>query len=251
MFRDPRQFLSGVVRRAARTLLSSPVRLSKKLAAELVGTFVFVLVGAGSAVGTSSLLSPASGTGILVAAFANGLGLAVAVSATMGISGGALNPAVAIGLWVGRKLPTRDLIPYMIAELAGATLAGAALVVSFPSAMGNAVEWGSPTLSALLSSWQGMTIEALLTFVLIFAVYGTAVDSRAPKIGGLGIGLAVLADVLVSGNLTGAAMNPARAFGPMIAGGFFPGYWYIYLIGPMIGGALAGLVYKYLVENPN
>lgn len=231
--------------------MSSPVRLSKKLAAELVGTFVFVLVGAGSAVGTSSLLSPASGTGILVAAFANGLGLAVAVSATMGISGGALNPAVAIGLWVGRKLPTRDLIPYMIAELAGATLAGAALVVSFPSAMGNAVEWGSPTLSALLSSWQGMTIEALLTFVLIFAVYGTAVDSRAPKIGGLGIGLAVLADVLVSGNLTGAAMNPARAFGPMIAGGFFPGYWYIYLIGPMIGGALAGLVYKYLVENPN
>ena len=201
--------------------------------------------------GTSSLLSPASGTGILVAAFANGLGLAVAVSATMGISGGALNPAVAIGLWVGRKLPTRALIPYMIAELAGATLAGAALVVSFPSAMGNAVEWGSPTLSALLSSWQGMTIEALLTFVLIFAVYGTAVDSRAPKIGGLGIGLAVLADVLVSGNLTGAAMNPARAFGPMIAGGFFPGYWYIYLIGPMIGGALAGLVYKYLVENPN
>ena len=231
--------------------MSAPVRLSKKLAAELVGTFVFVLVGAGSAVGTSSLLSPASGVGILVAAFANGIGLAVAVSATMGISGGALNPAVAVGLWAGKKLPSRDLIPYVIAELVGATLAGGALVVSFPSAMGNVVDWGSPTLSGVLSSWQGMAIEALLTFVLVFAVYGTAVDSRAPKIGGLGIGLAVVADVLVAGNLTGAAMNPARAYGPMIAGGFFPGYWYIYLIGPLVGGALAGLVYKYLIENPN
>jgi len=231
--------------------LSAPVRLSKKLAAELLGTFVFVIVGAGSAVGTASLLSPASGTGILVAALANGLGLAVAVSATMGISGGVLNPAVAVSLWVGKKLPSKELFPYIAAELVGATLAAAALVASFPSAMGNAVAWGSPTLSGVLNQWQGMTIEALLTFVLVFAVYGTAVDSRAPRIGGLGIGLAVLADVLVSGNLTGAAMNPARAYGPMIAGGFFPGYWYIYLIGPMVGGALAGLAYKYLVGNPD
>lgn len=231
--------------------MSAPVRLSKKLAAELLGTFVFVIVGAGSAVGTASLLSPASGTGILVAALANGLGLAVAVSATMGISGGVLNPAVAVSLWVGKKLPSKELFPYIAAELVGATLAAAALVASFPSAMGNAVAWGSPTLSGVLNQWQGMTIEALLTFVLVFAVYGTAVDSRAPRIGGLGIGLAVLADVLVSGNLTGAAMNPARAYGPMIAGGFFPGYWYIYLIGPMVGGALAGLAYKYLVGNPD
>ena len=230
--------------------MSAPVTLSRKLAAELVGTFVFVLVGAGSAVGTASLLSPASGVGILVAALSNGLGLAVAVSATMGISGGALNPAVTVGLWVGKKLPSKDVLPYVMAELLGATLAGAALVASFPSAMGNAVEWGSPTLSGVLNSWQGMTIEALLTFVLMFAVYGTAVDSRAPRIGGLGIGLAVVADVLVSGNLTGAAMNPARAFGPMIAGGFFPGYWYIYLVGPLVGGVLAGLVYRHLIESP-
>ena len=230
--------------------MSAPVTLSRKLAAELVGTFVFVLVGAGSAVGTASLLSPASGVGILVAALSNGLGLAVAVSATMGISGGALNPAVTVGLWVGKKLPSKDVIPYVMAELLGATIAGAALVASFPSAMGNAVEWGSPTLSGVLNSWQGMTIEALLTFVLMFAVYGTAVDSRAPRIGGLGIGLAVVADVLVSGNLTGAAMNPARAYGPMIAGGFFPGYWYIYLVGPLVGGVLAGLVYRYLIESP-
>ena len=230
--------------------MSAPIPLSKKLAAEAVGTFLFVLVGAGSAVGTSSVLGLGAGGGILVAALANGIGLGVAVSATMGISGGALNPAVAVGLWVGKKLPSKDLVPYIIMELLGATLAGVALVVSFPRVVGNYVNWGSPTLSGAISSWQGMAIEGLLTFVLIIAVYGTAVDPRAPKVGGFGIGLAVLADVLVAGNLTGAAMNPARAFGPMIAGGFYPGYWYIYLVGPIVGAAAAGLVYRYLIEGP-
>jgi MIP family channel proteins len=228
--------------------LSSSSRLSRKLVAEFLGTFVFVVVGAGSALGTASLPIPDSGAQLLIAAFGNALGLAMAVSATMGVSGGVLNPAVTLGLWVGKKLPSRDVIPYILAQLVGATSAGFALVVSFPSALGNPVHWGAPTLNSLLSVWQGIAIEALLTFVLVIAVYGTAVDSRAPRIGGLGIGFAVLADILVGGNLTGAAMNPARAFGPMIAGGFYPGYWYVYLIGPVLGALIAGLAYKFGVE---
>lgn len=192
-----------------------------------------------------------TGSLLLVAAFANGLGLAMAVSLTLKVSGGALNPAVAVGLWVGRKLKTKDAVLYIVAELVGAIGAGAALVASFPSALGNGVNWGAPTLSGLISSTQGIVIEALLTFVLVMAVYGTAVDPRAPQIGGLGIGLALLADVLVAGNLTGAAANPARAFGPMLAGGFYPSYWYIYLIGPIVGAVFAGLVYHYLVESPS
>ena len=230
--------------------MSGAVPLSKKLAAEMVGTFVFVLVGAGSAVGMSSLLNPNSGTEILVAALANGLGLAMAVTATMAISGGALNPAVVLGLWVAKKLPSRDVIPYILSELVGAVAAGLALVGSFPAVWGSAVNWGSPTLSGVLSPWQGIAIESLLTFVLMIAFYGTAIDPRAPRIGGLGIGLAVLADVLVAGNLTGAAMNPARAFGPMIAAGFYPGYWYVYAVGPIVGAVVAGLVYRYFVESP-
>lgn len=231
-------------------VLSEKPPLSKKLAAEAVGTFVFVLVGAGSALGVKSLASPGSGSSLLVAAFANGIGLAVAVSATLGISGGALNPAVSLGLWVGGKLSTKDLVAYATAELVGATAAGLALVASFPATLGDPVKWGAPTLSGLLTTWQGISVEALLTFVLIIAVYGTAVDPRAPKIGGLGIGLAVLADVLAGGSLTGAAMNPARAFGPMIAGGFYPSYWYIYLVGPAIGALAAGAIYHYLIEAP-
>jgi MIP family channel proteins len=231
--------------------VSATPTLSRKLAAEAVGTFVFVLVGAGSALGSGALLNGNSASLLLVAAFANGLGLAVAVSATLSVSGGALNPAVVLGLWAAKKLQNREVIPYILAELVGAIAAGLALVAAFPASLGNPVHWGSPTMSALLNSWQGIGIEALLTFVLMFAIYGTAIDPRHPKIGGLGIGIAVVADVLVAGNLTGAAMNPARAFGPMIAGQFFPGYWYVYLIGPVIGAIVAAIVYRYAIETPN
>ena len=228
--------------------LSSAPTISRKLAAELVGTFIFVLVGAGSALGTASLVGSNPGASLLIAALANGLGLAMAVSATMGISGGVLNPAVTLGLLVGGKLPSREVVPYILAQFAGATAAGLALVLSFPSSLGDPVRWGAPALSGL-SIWQGVAVEALLTFVLMTAVYGTAVDARAPHIGGLGIGIAVMADVLVAGNLTGAAMNPARAIGPMVAGWYFPYYWYIYVAGPVIGAIAAGLVYRYLVET--
>ena len=229
--------------------MSTPPALSKKLAAEAIGTFVFVLVGAGSAVGTASLASPDSGAALVIAALANGVGLAVAETATASISGGALNPAVVIGLLVGKKIGARDVVPYIVAEMVGAVAAGVALVASFPSLLGNQVEWGSPTLNGAISSGQGIAIEALLTFFLMFAIYGTAVDPRAPKIGGIGIGLTVVADVLVGGNFTGAAMNPARAFGPMIAAGFYPGYWYVYILGPLIGAVIAGLAYRYLLEQ--
>lgn len=167
----------------------------------------------------------------------------------MGISGGVLNPAVSFALFIGRKLPGRDVLPYILVELAGAFSAGIALVLSIPAVIGGQVNWGAPTLLPALNVGQGISVEALLTFVLVIAVYGTAVDPRAPKIGGLGIGLAVLADVLLGGPLTGAAMNPARAMGPMLAGSFIPYYWYIYWIGPFIGATLAGLVYRYVLEG--
>ena len=92
-----------------------------------------------------------------------------------------------------------------------------------------------------------------MTFLLVTAVYGTIVDKRAPKIAGFGVGLIVLADVLVGGPFTGAAMNPARAMGPMIAGLVtgvsFPSYWYIYWVGPLIGAILAGLLYSRVLED--
>ncbi|MBI3859974.1 MAG: aquaporin [Thaumarchaeota archaeon] len=223
--------------------------LSRRVSAEFAGTLIFVLVGAGSAIGAAASGASDPGLSLLAAALGNGLGLAMAVSATMGVSGGVLNPAVAIGLAAGGKIKASHVLSYIGAELLGATLAGGALVLVIPSSLGNAANWGAPTLSSSLSIMQGVGVEALLTFVLVMAVFGTAVDSRAPKIGGLGIGLAVLADVLVGGPLTGAAMNPARAMGPMIASLSIPSYWYIYWIGPVLGATIAGLVYGRLIET--
>ena len=230
--------------------MPSAPSLSEKFRAELLGTFVFVLVGAGSALGSVSLAGANSGSLILVAALSNGLGLAVAVTATLKISGGSLNPAVSIALWTVRKLKTREMVAYIVAEIVGAFLAGAALIAAFPSDLGTAANWGAPALNSAVSSWQGIAIEALMTFVLMFVIYGTAVDARAPQVGGFAIGLAVLVDVLVAGNLTGAAMNPARAYGPMMAGLSFPGYWYIYTIGPVVGAVLAAFAYRYFIESP-
>jgi len=223
--------------------------LSKKLAAEFLGTFTFVLVGAGSAVAIQSLGLTDPASSLLLAAFANGLGLAVAISATMAISGGSLNPAVTFGLLVARKIRARDVIPYVVAEVLGATLAGAALEASLPPGLGTPVHWGSPTLAGSVGVAQGTLLELLLTFVLMFAVLGTAVDPRAPKIGGFGIGIAVMVDVLTGGPITGAAMNPARAMGPMLASGFLPSYWYIYWVGPLVGAMLASLAYRFALER--
>lgn len=223
--------------------------LPKKLAAELIGTFAFVLVGAGSAVASQSLGVSDPSSSLIVAALANGLGLALGVTATMAISGGSLNPAVTIGFLVCGKISPREVVPYIIAELAGASLAGFALVASLPAGFGSAARWGAPSLAGSISVFQGTLLELVMTFVLMFAVLATAVDPRAPKVGGFGIGVAVLVDVLFGGALTGAAMNPARAIGPMLAGGFLPSYWYIYWIGPFAGAILAALAYRYLLEG--
>ena len=115
-----------------------------------------------------------------------------------------------------------------------------------PGEAGQAVHWGVPALAVGVSASQGLIIEFVLTFFLVTAVWGTAVDPKAPKIGGFGIGLTVLMDILVGGPLTGAAMNPARAFGAACASGVWGSHW-IYWVGPLLGGAAAARVYKSVV----
>jgi hypothetical protein len=97
---------------------------------------------------------------------------------------------------------------------------------------------------------MGIAIEAVLTVVLLLTVFGTAVDDRAPKLGGMAIGLAVAADVLFGGPLTGAAMNPARWFGPAVASGFLDN-WYVWWVGPLLGAAVAALLYRFVFAEPS
>lgn len=216
------------------------------LVAESVGTFLFFFVGAGSILATSGVVSGGAGTPDLVAvAFAHGLVLAVLVSAFWAISGGHFNPAVTFGVWLVGRIPTERALWYVGAQLVGALGSGVALLFAFGDA-GRAAGLGTPALGEGVSPLVGIVVEAVLTMVLLFAVFGTAIDPRAPKVGGFAIGLAVAADILVGGPLTGAAMNPARWFGPALVAGAFAD-WYVWWLGPLLGAAIAGLIYRYLL----
>lgn len=225
--------------------------LGKQCAAEFIGTFALIFVGVGAIYHNA---------GLLAVALAQGLTIAVMVSATGGISGGQLNPAVTFGLLVGGQMDLRRSVAYWLAQLAGATVAAFLLLLVFTGQMdpkdqplpaATIVANGTPTLAAKgVTFAQGVTIEAVLTFFLVFVVYGSAVDARAPKIGGLAIGFTVALDILFGGPFTGAAMNPARVFGPALASGHWAGHA-IYWLGPLLGAGLAGLIYgRFLIRQP-
>jgi MIP family channel proteins len=216
----------------------SEASLGQKAAIEAIGTFILTFIGAGSIIATQ-------GNTLIVIALAHGIALAIAVSAAMNISGGHINPAVTLGMLATRRISVKNAIVYIIFQLIGATIAGYTLFSVYPSALGNNVHWGAPGLNQVTVG-QGILFEAIMTFVLVFAVFGTAVDSRAPKIGGFGIGLAIAIDIMAGGPFTGAAMNPARAIGPMITSLYFTN-WYVYWIGPIAGAIVAALLYQHVI----
>jgi MIP family channel proteins len=213
------------------------------IVAELIGTFAFVFIGAGSIINNTLTQGAVSTLGI---ALAHGLALSIMITVFAATSGGHINPAVTVGMLVTRRIAPLLGLLYIVAQLVGATLAGLLLRVVFPQAVWQAARLGTPNLAPGVSFGLGVFIEAVLTFFLLLAVFGTAVDPRAPKIGGFGIGLMVAADILVGGALTGAAMNPAIAFGPALAGGFWQNDL-VYWIGPIIGAVIAALIYEYVI----
>jgi len=219
-------------------------KLLRPLTAEFVGTLLFVFLGAGSVVAFVAT-GPTTGSSIgpLGVALAHGVGMGIIVSMTMSISGGHMNPAVTFGLWIADRFDGRRAWLYVLAQVLGA-VAGAALVngVLPRTAVGLAVV-GTPRLASEVSFMQGVWIEALLTFFLVSAVFGTAVSSEAPKIAGFGIGLAIFVDALVGGGFTGAVMNPARAIGPALVAWQWNAHA-VYWIGPLIGAGVAGALWK-------
>jgi aquaporin Z len=219
----------------------------RALLAEAAGTFWFFTIGAGAIVADKI----AGGQiGVVGIALAHGLALAVAISSFGAISGGHFNPAVTLGLWIADKHPRDRLLSYFGAQAVGALAAGIFLRIAFDHALAAAAatHLGTPVVATGLPVLTAIVIELVLTVFLLWAVFGTAVSPRAPRIAGFGIGLAVAADVLIGGPLTGAAMNPARWLGPAVAATFFDN-WFVYLIGPFAGGALAGLTYKYFFAS--
>lgn len=211
--------------------------------AELIGTFALVFIGAGAIVVD---VQTGGGVGLLGIALAHGIVLAVMVTATMNISGGHINPAVTVGAWVGRQIGGKLAILYILSQLLGGVVAGVLLNGLYPPEAAMAAKLGTPVLADGIGFGQGMMIELILTFFLVFAVFGTAIDERAPRVGGFGIGLVLVFDILAGGPLTGASMNPARTFGPALASGIWDDHL-VYWFGPLLGGIAAALIYSRLL----
>ncbi len=217
-----------------------PQPVGKACLAEAVGTFALIFIGAGSII--ANQLSGGK-VGVVGIALAHGLAIATMVAATGHLSGGHLNPAVTGGFMVTRRLPVGVGVAYILAQLAGASVGGLLLTAAFPEGARRAVSLGTPTLDPTVTAGVGIVVEAILTFLLVFVIFGVAVDSRgAGSSAWLAIGLVIAMDILAGGALTGAAMNPARAFGPAL----FSGNWanhLVYWVGPGLGGGLAAWVY--------
>jgi MIP family channel proteins len=224
-------------------------RLWAPLFAEAVGTFLFFFIAAGSIVVMDyQAVNGAPGAGLLGVALAHGLVLAVLVSAFGAISGGHFNPAVTFGVWIAGRIDGARAIGYVVAQLVGSVVAGLALRGVFVDQVWQASNLGTPALGPGIGAGTGLAVEAILTLVLLFAVFGTAVDPRAPRLGGLAIGLAIAADILMGGPLTGAAMNPARWFGPALASGHLDDA-IVWILGPLVGAGIAAACYRWLLAE--
>ena len=217
--------------------------LLRRSLAEGVGTFALVFIGVGS---VASAYYPDAKYGVLGVAIAHAVVLSVMITATMAISGGHLNPAVSIGLFVARRTNASTTGSYIVAQLAGAVLAALAVRSLYPISVMRATVNGTPTIANSLHLGQAVAIEAILTFFLVSAVFGTCVNPEAPKVGGFGVGLVLLFDILVGGPLTGAAVNPARAFGPALVAGQWVGHA-VYWVGPILGGVTAALLWEHML----
>ncbi len=214
---------------------------------ELLGTFALVFV----VVGTIMSVGPQADAGTLEVALAYGLIVAVLVSAGAHLSGGHFNPAVTFGFMLTRRISVLLGLIYWIAQLAGGVLAALLLRWIFPAANRDATNLGAPARHTI-DLGPALVVEALLAFFLVWVVFAVTADPRGTytAVAGLAIGLVVVADNLMGYSLTGAALNPARAFGPELISNTWTDFW-IWYVGPMAGGAIAALLYDELYLRPH
>ncbi|HEY2372583.1 MAG TPA: aquaporin [Gaiellaceae bacterium] len=210
----------------------------RRAVAEFVGAFTLIFIGGGAGI--------VSGNDLVAVGLANGLAIGIMVTNLGHISGGHFNPAITLGFLTTKRITTRLAVVYWIAQFGGAFVAAAFLRAFFHKLIIGAVPH-----SPIFGAGKGLLLELIMTFFLVWAVWATAVDPRGAfkAIAGLAIGLTITIDVYVGGPLTGAAMNPARAFGPEVWSGNFGEGW-IYYIGPGLGALIAAHTYDYLYLRP-
>jgi aquaporin Z len=231
------------------------MKTTPKLIAEFLGAFALTFFGAGAICADQLIRHGAFGPiDLLLIAAAHAVVLGVMVSALGHISGGHFNPAVTMAALIGRHIGPALAVMYWATQLVAAIAAAGLLLYFFPTAVTKAVSIGAPAPGPGVDVTHAFVIEIVLTIFLVTVVYATAIDPRGAfgKIAGIAIGAVLFFDILVGGPLTGAAMNPARAFGPAIVSGIVDGnHFLIYWLGPVIGGAVAALLYQNLLLRGN
>lgn len=207
--------------------------------AELIAVMLFVFVGSGAIIGIG-MVGADGGTTLIIAALAHGLAIAALVSAIGRVSGGHINPAVTVAAVVTGRMSLVKGAMYVAAQLIGA-LVGAALLLSvIPLADQGTL--GAHSLNVDVAS--GLIVEMILTFMLVFVIFATAMDPKGPgHLAPFAIGLTVMVNHFVGVPLTGASMNPARSFGPALATGEWANHW-VYWVGPIMGAVLAAIIYE-------
>lgn len=210
----------------------------RPLVVEFLGPFALVFAGVGAILLSGDTVS---------VALAHGLAIGLFVAAAGHISGGHFNPAVTIGLLIGRKIAPDKACAYIVAQVMGGLVAALLLIVAFDKDIWDPVNLGTPQPGDGFSNGQALLLEAVMTFFLMFVIYGVAVDHRSSKaVPGLLIGLTISMDIFLGGGATGAAMNPARAFGPALVSSTWDDH-YIYWVAPIIGAAVAGVLWTYVL----
>jgi len=219
----------------------------QKLVAEFLGAFALVFFGAGS-ICAEQFLHGTGGAGLLGIALAHGLAIGIMICAVGHVSGGHFNPAVTLAFWVTKRLNTLEVFGYWVAQLLG----GLAAALFLKAVLPREEAWlpvlgGTPDLARDFTRLPAIGLEALATFFLVFVVFGAAVDenSSARPFAGFCIGLSITLGILAIGPYTGAALNPARAFGPELVASHWSN-WGVYWVGPLVGGFLAGIIHDAL-----
>lgn len=211
---------------------------------ELVVTFIFVTIAGAALIVASSQLAD---FGLVGVALANGLAMAALITTFGPVSGAHMNPVVTLSAWIGRKISGPNALGYVASQVLGALAAALLLRLFFAESQWAPSSLGSPSLG--VTSGRGFAIEAVATFFFVMVIWGTGIDERSARLGGIPIGFALTGLILTFGPLTGASMNPARYLGPAAVGGNLDEWW-VYLVGPAAGATLAGLVYPAVFSGP-
>lgn len=217
-------------------------------AAELLGAAIVTFFAAGSLLVEASSLGPEPGLGLLGIAAVTGTGYALAVAITQQRSGGHVNPIVSVTAWLTARISATRAGVYVLAQTAGGVLGAALLTSLFPDMALQGASFGATTVDASTGALSALTWELLLGFVYTMAALAVLLDRSSPSLGPLAVGAGAFLAVALAGPFTGASMNPARSFGPALLSGAWEMHW-VYWVGPLLGGALAGGVYDGVVKQ--